>query len=109
KGVIVSYKVGPADELPEGEALLVPASESGASEDIAVFHADDGNFYALQDECTHEVASLSDGWIEGCEVECPMHSSSFDMRTGKVQCMPATVDARTYKVAVVDGNLELDI
>ena len=105
----MSYRVGPADQLPEGESLLVEAKDSGASEDIAVFHAEDGNFYALQDECTHEVASLSEGWIEGCEVECPLHSSSFDLRTGKVLCMPATKDARTYKVSVVDGNLELDI
>lgn len=105
----MSYQVGPADQLPEGEALLVSADESGASEDIAIFHAEDGNFYALQDECTHEVASLSDGWLEGCEVECPIHSSSFDLKTGKAMCMPATENARTYKVAVVDGTLELDI
>ncbi|MFJ2619262.1 bifunctional 3-phenylpropionate/cinnamic acid dioxygenase ferredoxin subunit [Glutamicibacter sp. NPDC087344] len=105
----MSYQVGPADTLAEGEALLVEAKDSGAAEDIAVFHAEDGNFYALQDECTHEVASLSDGWIDGCEVECPLHSSSFDLRTGKVLCMPATKDARTYTVTVVDGNLELDI
>lgn len=105
----MSYRVCPADELPEGESLLVDSDDSGATEDIAIFHAEDGTFYALQDECTHEVASLSDGWIEGCEVECPIHSSSFDLRSGKALCMPATVDARTYKVNVVDGYLELDI
>jgi len=42
-------------------------------------------------------------------VECPIHSSTFDLKTGRVQCMPATVDARTYTVNVVDGVLELDI
>ncbi|WP_404287071.1 non-heme iron oxygenase ferredoxin subunit [Glutamicibacter arilaitensis] len=105
----MSYQVGPAEQISRGDALLVPASESGASEDIAIFHAGDGNFYALQDECPHEIASLSDGWIEGCEVECPLHASTFDLKSGKVQCLPATEDARTYKVEVVDGNLELDI
>ncbi|WP_313811358.1 bifunctional 3-phenylpropionate/cinnamic acid dioxygenase ferredoxin subunit [Glutamicibacter sp.] len=105
----MSYRVGPADQLPEGEGLLVEAKDSGAGEDIAVFHAEDGNFYALQDECTHEVASLSEGWVEGCEIECPMHAASFDLRSGKAMCLPATVDARTYKVSVVDGNLELDV
>ncbi|MCW4465681.1 bifunctional 3-phenylpropionate/cinnamic acid dioxygenase ferredoxin subunit [Glutamicibacter sp. MNS18] len=103
----MSYTVGPAAQIPEGEALRVEAEQSGASEDIAIFHAEDGNFYALQDECTHEVASLSDGWIEDCEVECPLHASRFDLRTGKVLCLPAYVDARTYKVEVVDGMLEL--
>ena len=105
----MSFRVGPLDHDPEGESLLVEAKDSGASEDIAIFHAEDGNFYALQDECTHEVASLSDGWIEDCTVECPLHSSSFDLKTGKVLCMPATVDARTYKVNVVDGFLELEV
>lgn len=105
----MSFRVGPVDLIPEGESLLVEAKGSGASEDIAIFHAEDGNFYALQDECTHEVASLSDGWIEDCTVECPLHSSSFDLKTGKVLCMPATVDARTYKVNVVDGFLELEV
>ena len=105
----MSFRVGPVDLVPEGESQLVEAKDSGASEDIAIFHAEDGNFYALQDECTHEVASLSDGWIEDCTVECPLHSSSFDLKTGKVLCMPATVDARTYTVNVVDGILELEV
>lgn len=105
----MSFRVGPVDLIPEGESLLVEAKDSGAREDIAIFHAEDGNFYALQDECTHEVASLSDGWLEGCTIECPIHSSTFDLKTGKVQCMPATVDARTYKVNVVDGFLELEV
>lgn len=103
----MSYTVGPATQIPEGEALKVEASQSGASEDIAIFHGEDGNFYALQDECTHEVASLSEGWIEGCEVECPIHASRFNLQTGKVLCLPAYVDARTYKVEVIDGMLEL--
>lgn len=105
----MSFRVGPVDLVPQGESLLVEAKDSGAREDIAIFHAEDGNFYALQDECTHEVASLSDGWLEGCTIECPIHSSTFDLKTGKVQCMPATVDARTYKVNVVDGFLELEV
>ncbi|WP_418907483.1 bifunctional 3-phenylpropionate/cinnamic acid dioxygenase ferredoxin subunit [Glutamicibacter endophyticus] len=105
----MSYQVGPAEQIPEGEALLVDSSDSGAAEDIAIFHAEDGNFYALQDECTHETASLADGWIDGTEVECPLHSATFCLKTGKALCMPATVDARTYKVEVVDGQLELDI
>ncbi|UYQ76979.1 non-heme iron oxygenase ferredoxin subunit [Glutamicibacter sp. JL.03c] len=104
----MSYRVGSAELVPQGESLLVSASDSGASEDIAIFHAEDGNFYALQDECPHEVASLSEGWIEDCSVECPLHSSTFDLKTGRVQCLPATVDARSYPVNVVDGFLELD-
>lgn len=50
---------------------------------------------------------LAEGWIEGEEVECPLHSSSFSLRTGKVTCLPATVDARTHKVEVRDGQIVL--
>ncbi|TLK52811.1 bifunctional 3-phenylpropionate/cinnamic acid dioxygenase ferredoxin subunit [Glutamicibacter sp. V16R2B1] len=107
EGEAVSYTVGPVDMIPVGEALKVESDDSGAKEDIAIFHAEDGNFYALQDECTHEVASLSEGWIEDCEVECPLHASRFNLKTGKVLCLPAYVDARTYKVEVIDGMLEL--
>lgn len=105
----MSYTVGPTSLIPAGEALKVEASDSGASEDIAIFHTEAGEFYALQDECTHEVASLSEGWLEDCEVECPVHASRFSLKTGKVLCLPAYVDARTYKVEVVDGMLELHV
>ena len=54
----------PVSEIPEAEAFLVPGDENVTGEDIAVFHAEDGSFYALNDECTHEVASLADGWVE---------------------------------------------
>ena len=60
-----------------------------ASPPIAVFHTDDGEVYAIDDTCTHQDASLADGWLEGCLVECPLHASSFDLRTGEVDQPPA--------------------
>ncbi|MGO1318770.1 MAG: bifunctional 3-phenylpropionate/cinnamic acid dioxygenase ferredoxin subunit [Galactobacter sp.] len=99
--------VAGVEEIPEGEALAVEAVVDGVARDIAIFHTEDGEFYALDDECTHETASLADGWIEDDRVECPLHAAEFCLRTGKAMCMPATVDARTHVVEVVDGRVLL--
>lgn len=98
---------GTVDDIEEGEAKVIPAAGNGTEHDIAIFHGEDGNFYALNDECTHETASLGDGWIEGTEVECPVHSAKFCLKTGEALCMPATIAARTHKVEVVDGEVML--
>lgn len=98
-----AINIGTIDDIDEGEARVVTAEENGTDVDIAVFHAEDGNFYALDDTCTHETASLADGWIEGTEVECPVHSAKFCLKSGTALCMPATIAARTHKVEV-SGN-----
>lgn len=99
--------IGTVDDIEEGEAKVIPGEENGTGKDIAVFHAEDGNFYALDDTCTHEDASLADGWIEGTEVECPVHSAKFCLKAGTALCMPATIAARTHKVEVSGEELLL--
>jgi 3-phenylpropionate/trans-cinnamate dioxygenase ferredoxin subunit len=99
--------VGSPDEIEEGTARVVEPEESGFDQPIAVFHTETGCFFALNDICTHEEASLAEGWIEGDTVECPLHSSSFDLRSGKVLGLPATEDARTHRVEVEDGRIVL--
>ena len=69
--------VCPLSDLPAGSSIRVAAEPP-----IAVFNAD-GELYAVDDTCTHQDASLADGWLEGCQVECPLHASCFDLRTGK--------------------------
>ncbi|MGO1726171.1 2Fe-2S ferredoxin [Glutamicibacter sp. BW80] len=102
-----SLNIGSVDDIDEGEAKVIPGDENGTGNDIAVFHAEDGNFYALDDTCTHEEASLADGWIEGTEVECPVHSAKFCLKAGTALCMPATIAARTHKVEVTNEGLVL--
>lgn len=92
-------RVAAVGDIAEGEALVVPAGRTGHGDAIAVFH-DEGAYYALDDTCTHGQASLSEGWIEGGEVECPLHSARFCLKTGEVQCMPATVAMHTHRVEV---------
>ena len=93
--------VCPTSALPPGEALRVSADVT-ADVAIAVFNAD-GEFYAIDDTCTHQDASLADGWLEGCTVECPLHASCFDLRTGQPSGPPAKTPVRTHAVSVVDG------
>ncbi|MEU3627707.1 bifunctional 3-phenylpropionate/cinnamic acid dioxygenase ferredoxin subunit [Amycolatopsis coloradensis] len=89
-------------ELPEGEALRLEGPEP-----VSVFHSE-GGYYAIDDTCTHQDASLADGWIENCFVECPLHAARFDLRTGVPACLPATDAVRTYPVVVADGVIYVD-
>ena len=63
----------------------------------------DGVFYATDDTCTHEDASLSSGFLDGGLVKCPLHGSRFDLRTGAPMEDPAEEPLRCYAVKVVDG------
>ena len=63
------------------------------------------SWYVIGDECSHEDYSLSEGdvWEDECEIECPKHGSTFDLRTGDPQTLPATQPVPTYDVKV-DGD-----
>ncbi|UNT00146.1 bifunctional 3-phenylpropionate/cinnamic acid dioxygenase ferredoxin subunit [Streptomyces tubbatahanensis] len=87
------------EDLPAGESVRLDLEPP-----IAVFNAD-GELYAVDDTCTHQDASLSQGWLEGCLVECPLHAASFDLRTGRPTCLPARKPVRTHLVSVLDGTV----
>jgi 3-phenylpropionate/trans-cinnamate dioxygenase ferredoxin subunit len=91
-------------ELPRGEAHRVDLRPP-----ITVFHTEDGEIYAVDDTCTHQDASLADGWLEGCEVECPLHASRFDLRTGQVDAPPAKRPVRTHRVVVEHGHVYVEV
>lgn len=94
-----------ASALPDGEALKVEANDRT----IALFHLD-GEFFALDDRCSHGNASMSEGYIEDDgTVECPLHAARFCLKTGAALCQPATDPIRTYPVAVVDGMVCIDV
>jgi 3-phenylpropionate/trans-cinnamate dioxygenase ferredoxin subunit len=93
------HRVAAIDDLPVDSMAKVIVD----GEEICLAHAEDGNFYAIGDVCTHEDFSLSEGELWGMSVECPQHGSRFDLRTGKVTGLPAVIPARTYPV-VVEGD-----
>ena len=87
----------PLEDLPPGSAVRVAAEVP-----LAVFNVD-GTLYCIDDTCTHQDASLADGYLEGCWVECPLHASTFDLRTGSPSGPPARTAVRTHEVVVQDG------
>ncbi|WP_069853356.1 bifunctional 3-phenylpropionate/cinnamic acid dioxygenase ferredoxin subunit [Actinoalloteichus hymeniacidonis] len=89
-------------EIPPGESVRVLAPHP-----VAIFNVD-GDLYAIDDTCTHQDASLSDGWVEGCLVECPLHAAMFDLRTGIPTGLPARRPVRTWAVVLVDDVVHLD-
>lgn len=92
----------PLDDLREGETIRVDCEGNV----MAILRLG-GQAYAFQEFCTHRYGPLSEGCIEGYEVECPWHRSRFDVRTGKVTQGPAKVDLRTYEVVVERGMVGL--
>jgi 3-phenylpropionate/trans-cinnamate dioxygenase ferredoxin subunit len=72
--------------------VRIPSTSPGAPDD----------FYVIGDECSHEDYSLSEGdvWPDECEIECPKHGSTFDLRTGEAQTLPATRPVPVYSVRV---------
>ena len=89
-----------ADELPPGEARRV----EGDHQPVAVYNVG-GEYFALDDTCTHEKFALTEGWIDDGVVECALHMAKFCIRTGKALCLPANRDLVTHAVEVVDGEV----
>ena len=75
---------------------------------IAIYDCD-GELFATSNICTHAYARLSDGWLDGTAIECPLHAARFDVRTGAVLDPPATEDLRTYAVRVVGDDIEVKL
>ena len=67
-----------------------------------------GEYYAIDDICTHAFAVLSDGFLEDFCIECPLHQGRFDIRTGKAIDGPVSEDVRSYPVKVDDENLLIE-
>jgi naphthalene 1,2-dioxygenase system ferredoxin subunit len=91
-----------ADELPTDDVLGVVAG----GRDLAVYTVGD-DVFATDNICTHGHARLCDGFLEGHEIECPLHQGKFDVRTGAPTCAPATDAIRSYPVKIEGGRVWL--
>jgi 3-phenylpropionate/trans-cinnamate dioxygenase ferredoxin subunit len=87
-------------DLIEGEPRK--AVVSGVT--IAVILTE-GEVFAINDICSHGAVSLSEGEVEGCHLECWLHGSEFDLRTGHPISLPATDPVPVYPVKVEDGTV----
>ncbi|HLT18208.1 MAG TPA: non-heme iron oxygenase ferredoxin subunit [Thermomicrobiales bacterium] len=74
---------------------------------IALYNVD-GEYFATDDTCTHEEASLTEGFLYGDIVECPLHGAAFNVRTGEVEAFPAVVPVDTFEVRVVGDEIQIN-
>lgn len=75
-----------------------------AGRDLALYSAQ-GEIYATDNLCTHGQARLCDGFLDGHEIECPLHQGKFDVRTGQPTCAPVTEAIRSYPVKIEGGRV----
>ena len=92
------------DDIPPGHAARIEIDDVP----IAIFNCN-GTFYAVDDTCSHAEASLSEGEldVDFCTVECPLHGSAFDLRTGEPTALPAVVPVRVHQVVVENGVIRI--
>jgi 3-phenylpropionate/trans-cinnamate dioxygenase ferredoxin subunit len=93
-----------ADEIPPGKMVCVQVG----GQRVLVANVD-GIYYATDDTCTHEDASLSSGSLKGGMVKCPLHGSRFDLRTGQPMEDPAEEPLRCYPVRVEGGVVRVKV
>ena len=99
------FRVASVGDVPLESLKKVEAGRTP----VCLAHAEDGNFYALNDTCTHEEFSLSDGELWDMDVECPQHGSRFNLKTGKVTGLPAVIPTKTYPVTVEGSDVFVEV
>lgn len=75
----------------------------------AVYHSEDGKWFATDGLCTHESVHLADGLVMGNIIECPKHNGRFDYRTGEARGAPVCINLKTHTVRVVDNIVQIRI
>lgn len=93
-----------ADNVPEDDVIGIDI----AGKSLALYQVE-GAIYATDNICTHGNARLCDGFLEGHEIECPLHQGKFDIRNGKAMCAPLTEDVRTYPVKIEGSRVFVDL
>ncbi len=96
--------VAPRSALKAGEVLGVQAKDR----ELALYEVE-GTVYATDNQCTHAFAYLSDGWLDGDVIECPLHGGRFEVKTGKGLGPPIPCDIKTYPVRVSGDDLQVKL
>ena len=96
--------VGKTSEMPPGKLNKISVD----GKEVLMVNLD-GNYFAMDDTCTHSGASLSEGQIDGSTVTCGWHGAKFDCKTGKLEKFPAKInDLKSYKVLVESDDIFIE-
>jgi naphthalene 1,2-dioxygenase system ferredoxin subunit len=90
--------------VPQDDVVAIEVQ----GKDIALYSVE-GEVYASDNLCTHGHARLCDGFLDGHEIECPLHQGKFDVRSGAAVCAPVTEGIRTYPVRIEGDKVFLDL
>ena len=90
--------------LAEGETLGVEIGDKS----IALYNVD-GAIYATDNVCTHAFALLTDGWLDGDCIECPLHAGRFNVKTGKALGPPVDEDIKVFETRVVGSDIQVKL
>ena len=96
--------IASTDDVPEDDVMGIDIN----AKSIALYQVD-GEIFATDNICTHGNARLCDGFLEGHEIECPLHQGKFDIRNGKALCAPLTEDIQIYPVKIEGGRVFVEI
>ena len=96
--------VAKVDELTPGNRKIITTDVA----EIAVFNLD-GEFFAIEDVCTHDGGELASGVCDGDQIICPRHGARFCIRSGKVLTPPAYEDVETFPVRIDQDVVQIDI
>ena len=102
---MAKVRVASVDEVPVESLKAVRVDDT----EICLAHAEDGNFYAINDVCTHENFLLSMGELFDLQVECPQHGSRFNLKTGEVTGLPAVISTKTYPVVIEGSDIYVEV
>jgi len=91
-------------DVSDGEVVGVAVCDA----DIALYNIG-GKIYATANICTHALARLSDGFVDGESIECPLHGGRFDIRTGKGLCDPIKRDLKVFRVRVLGDEIQIEM
>lgn len=94
--------VARTSDLAPGERMVVELGR-----DFVLLFNVDGQYYAIEDMCSHEEYELSDGALDGYTLECPKHGAHFDIRTGEHLTPPAVRSVRAYDVRVEGDSIQI--
>jgi nitrite reductase/ring-hydroxylating ferredoxin subunit len=97
-------KIGTKNEIENGSMKTFTVG----GRKIAVAHID-GEFFAIDDTCSHAQCSLGDGFLDGHTVICPCHGSTFDVANGKVLTLPATQNVFSYQLRVEGDDILIQV
>jgi nitrite reductase/ring-hydroxylating ferredoxin subunit len=97
-------KMASKSDMGEGDVLGLEAE----GQHIALY-CHDGKYYATSNVCTHQFALLSEGYLEDCYIECPLHQGRFDIRTGEAMCAPLTEGIKVFPVKIENDEILVEL